>query len=46
MLLVSGMFGTYNSWAKEGIYMLMSGPQFEIPAELYMLKLCGVDAVW
>ena len=30
---------------KEGVYIMLGGPNFETPAELRMLKLCGVDAV-
>ena len=30
---------------KEGILTMLGGPTFETPAELRMLKTCGVDAV-
>ena len=29
----------------EGVFTMLGGPTFETPAELRMLKLCGVDAV-
>ncbi len=29
----------------EGTYVMVGGPQFETPAELRMLRTCGVDAV-
>ncbi len=30
---------------KEGTYTMLGGPNFETPAELRMLRTCGVDAV-
>jgi purine-nucleoside phosphorylase len=30
---------------QEGVYTMLGGPNFETPAELKMLKMCGVDAV-
>jgi len=30
---------------REGVYIMLGGPNFETPAELRMLRVCGVDAV-
>ena len=35
----------HDDIVKEGVYTMVGGPNFETPAELLMLRVCGVDAV-
>lgn len=42
---IVGLAGTMDITLKQGVYVAMSGPSYETPAEIRMLRVLGADAV-